>query len=67
MIDNKEEIYVFYHIAVMGDDWERIIKEQVQTLYDSGLMEIATGVYACILGDYEKLFTLNILRDIQIL
>ncbi len=60
-IDLRKPVYGFYHIYCVND-WERIVREQVHRIGESGLYEKTTKIFVgCIafsLADTEKLKTL---------
>jgi hypothetical protein len=58
-----KDIYGFIHIAVMGDYWESIINDQLNSIVNSGLKEASKKIFACVVGSKE----VPVLQDVEII
>lgn len=43
-------IYIVYHICTVGDKWEEIVADQVNTIVTSGLYAATTAIYISVVG-----------------
>ena len=62
--DNKNNIpiHIFIHICLIAN-WEEVFNEQIKTIKNSGLYNIAEKIHLGILGDIKKLDNSSIFLD----